>query len=70
MGDDKYVRLNDNKLLLWLRAKMNQICDLFELNTKATQLGLALIRAQAEGYMASKHDSLSHGTYPHSSTAR
>ncbi len=61
MGDDKYVRLNDDKVVLWLRAKLNQIADLFELSTKATQLGLALIRAQAEGYMASKHDTLTHG---------
>jgi hypothetical protein len=61
MGDDKYVRLNDEKVVLWLRAKLNQIADLFELSTKATQLGLSLVRAQVEGYMASKHDTLSHG---------
>lgn len=61
MGDDNYIRLDDDKVLLWLRAKVNQICDLFELTNKTTQLGLALIRAQAEGYMASKNDTLTHG---------
>jgi ribonuclease H2 subunit B len=65
MGDDKYVRLNDEKVVLWLRAKLNQIADLFELSTKATQLGLSLVRAQVEGYMASKHDTLSHDQVLH-----
>jgi hypothetical protein len=62
MGDDHYFRLHDDKVLLWLRAKVNQLCDLFELTGSATQLGLALVRAQAEGYTASKHDALTHGT--------
>jgi hypothetical protein len=61
VGNEQFIRLNDEKLILWLKEKVRAICDYLVSASETISMAIPLVKSQVEGFKQSSAETLTKG---------